>query len=329
MGSYLLECLSDRYPKKLIQTYSVFPNIRSSDVVQQPYNSIFALQWLAEHADSVVVLDNTALSQIANERALYSDKLYDQRNQLVSMVMSATTTTLRFPGYMNNDLSGMLASLVTSPRAHFLTTSYTPVTDPGDQGKSTMKTSVQDVMRRLLQPKSRLVSGEMAPPSCYMSAVSIIQGGVDPRDVHKSLRRIRERLQVAVVPWGPASIQVALARRSPYVASSHRVSGLMIANHTGIKGLLSRMLRQYDQLKRSNAYVSNFLKSSVISDNHTEFNAAREAAVQLVSGTSKRFLFTQNTVPRNAQTISAARMQRPDSAVTPPRRANFDWFLGL
>jgi len=26
MGSYLLEQLNDRYPKKLIQTYSVFPN---------------------------------------------------------------------------------------------------------------------------------------------------------------------------------------------------------------------------------------------------------------------------------------------------------------
>ena len=26
MGSYVLEKLADRYPKKLVQTYSVFPN---------------------------------------------------------------------------------------------------------------------------------------------------------------------------------------------------------------------------------------------------------------------------------------------------------------
>ena len=26
MGSYILEKLADRYPKKLVQTYSVFPN---------------------------------------------------------------------------------------------------------------------------------------------------------------------------------------------------------------------------------------------------------------------------------------------------------------
>ncbi|KAL6989694.1 Tubulin gamma-1 chain [Sarracenia purpurea var. burkii] len=37
MGSYLLETLNDRYSKKLIQTYSVFPNqMETSDVVVQP-----------------------------------------------------------------------------------------------------------------------------------------------------------------------------------------------------------------------------------------------------------------------------------------------------
>lgn len=55
MGSYLLEKLNDRFPKKLIQTYSVFPNdFHTSDVVVQPYNSMLTLKRLTEHADSVV-----------------------------------------------------------------------------------------------------------------------------------------------------------------------------------------------------------------------------------------------------------------------------------
>src|SRR5271155_4328819 len=40
--------------------------------------------------------------------------------------MSAATTTLRYPGYMNNDLVGMIASLIPTPRCHYLMTSYTP-----------------------------------------------------------------------------------------------------------------------------------------------------------------------------------------------------------
>ena len=55
MGSHLLECLNDRYGKKLIQTYSVFPNQEeTSDVVVQPYNSILTLKRLALNSDCVV-----------------------------------------------------------------------------------------------------------------------------------------------------------------------------------------------------------------------------------------------------------------------------------
>jgi hypothetical protein len=49
MGSFVLELLSDRYGKKLIQTYSVFPNqSESSDVVVQPYNSVLTLKRLTQ-----------------------------------------------------------------------------------------------------------------------------------------------------------------------------------------------------------------------------------------------------------------------------------------
>lgn len=46
----------------------------------------------------------------------------------VATVMAASTQTLRYPGYMNNDLVGIIASLIPTPRCHFLMTSYTPFT---------------------------------------------------------------------------------------------------------------------------------------------------------------------------------------------------------
>ena len=42
--------------------------------------------------------------------------------------MAASTTTLRYPGYMNNDLIGLIASLIPTPRLHYLMTGYTPLT---------------------------------------------------------------------------------------------------------------------------------------------------------------------------------------------------------
>lgn len=236
LGSFLLERLNDRFPKKIIQTYSVFPDTTNAgDVVVHPYNSMLAMRRLTQNADSVVVLDNGALSHIAADRLHVQEPSFQQTNQLVSTVMSASTTTLRYPGYMHNDLVSILASLIPTPRCHFLMTAYTPFTgDQVEQAKTVRKTTVLDVMRRLLQPKNRMVSTVPGKKSCYISILNVIQGEVDPTDVHKSLLRIRERRLATFIPWGPASIQVALTKRSPYIPMSHRVSGLMLANHTSI-----------------------------------------------------------------------------------------------
>ena len=43
-----------------------------------------------------------------------------------------------------------------------------------------------------------------------------------------------ERGLANFITWGPASIQVALSRKSPYLRTAHKVSGLMLANHTSI-----------------------------------------------------------------------------------------------
>lgn len=270
MGSYLLEALNDRYPKKLVQTYSVFPNqSESSDVVVQPYNSILTLKRLTLNADAVVVLDNTALNRIATERLHISNPTFSQTNSLVSTVMAASTATLRYPGYMNNDLVGLLASLIPVPQCHFLMAGYTPLTLDGpsittSQAASGVvrKTTVLDVMRRLLQPKNLMVSPNVrvkdADASKYISILNIIQGDVDPTQLHQSLMRIRERRLANFIEWGPASIQVALSRTSPFVKSAHRVSGLMLANHTSIRHLFNRTLSQFDKLFRRNAFLDNY-----------------------------------------------------------------------
>ena len=92
----------------------------------------------------------------------------------------------------------------------------------------------------------------------YISILNIIQGDVDPTQVHKSLQRIRDRNHAHFIPWGPASIQVALSRKSPYVETPHKVSGLMMANHTSIAQLFHRALDQYKRVRKRNAFVANY-----------------------------------------------------------------------
>lgn len=132
-------------------------------------------------------------------------------------------------------------------------------------------------MRRLLQRQNIMVSTSMK--GRYISILNIIQGDVDPTQVHKSLQRIRERKQASFIPWGPASIQVrarelapvdhpamtvplsaqvALSRKSPYVETPHKVSGLMMANHTSIAQLFKRAIEQYSRVRKRNAFIANY-----------------------------------------------------------------------
>lgn len=219
--------------------------------------------------------------------------------------MSASTTTLRYPGYMHNDLVGIVASLIPTPRCHFLMTSYTPFTgDNLEQAKTVRKTTVLDVMRRLLQPKNRMVSTTSSRSSCYISILNIIQGEADPtevsfpisishvppcgdltqakKQVHKSLLRIRERDLAKFIPWGPASIQVALTKKSPYLANTHRVSGLMLANHTSVATLFKRIVVQYDKMRKRNAYLEGYKKEAPFADGLGEFDEARAVVMDLI-----------------------------------------------
>ena len=94
LGSFLLERLNDKFPKKLIQTYSVFPNAQEGDVVVQPYNALLTLKRLTNHADSVVVLDNGALARIAADRLHVQTPSFDQTNQLVRCALSFAAVRL-------------------------------------------------------------------------------------------------------------------------------------------------------------------------------------------------------------------------------------------
>ena len=170
-GSFLLERLNDRFPKKLIQTYSVFPN--ENDVVVQPYNCMLALKRLTLNSDATVVIDNNALTRMATDKLKNTQPTFAQTNSIVSTIMSASTTTLRYPGYMNNDMMGLIASLIPTPRCHFLMTGYTPLILDQTEQKNVRKTTVLDVMRRLLQTKNILVSTPVKK-GAYISILNII-----------------------------------------------------------------------------------------------------------------------------------------------------------
>ena len=53
MGSYVLEKLADRYPKKLVQTYSVFPNQVLKGLVHEVFTVNSCFCWSTLYIDVI------------------------------------------------------------------------------------------------------------------------------------------------------------------------------------------------------------------------------------------------------------------------------------
>lgn len=293
MGSLLLEVIDEHFSKNIVQTYSVFPNqSQKSDVVVQPYNSILTLKRLIHQADCVIVLDNTALDRIAVDRLELTKPTFSNTNALISTIMAASTTTLRYPGYMNNDLVTLIASLVPTPRCHFLAAGYTPISIKKDESVMVRKASVLDIMRGVLQTKNIMVS---TPKSSiqegnFISILNIINGEVEPIQIRKSLKRIRERNMIKFAHIGPSNIQVIQSSYNGELTSAgkNRLSGLMLANNTSIRHLFDLNLDHFDKLWSRRAFLDQYEKLIDKDELEEEFESAK-AAVKSLSDEYKSY----------------------------------------
>ena len=82
---------------------------------------------------------------------------------------------------------------------------------------------------------------------------------------HQHLELPVARLSVLLGALMVFVLQVALSKKSPYAQSAHRVSGLMLANHTSIRHLFNHCLSQYDKLMKRKAFLDNYKVGTCLS----------------------------------------------------------------
>lgn len=289
-GSLLLETLSDRYNKKLIQTYSVFGD---SEVVVSPYNSILTLKRLIQNSDANIIFNNNTLMSVASNDFVGKDNKYDNINELISTVMSASTNTLRFPSYSFNSLTSIISTLIPTPDLHFITPSYTPFTLDyvSNAARDIRRSTSYDVILELLDKKLNMFcTKEQQRDDKVLAMIDIIIGANNSIDnkhnasIQKAL--IKASSRIAFAPWTPSTIHLAVGTRSPYSKTdSDIVSGLMLTNSTSVLQEIKNITKNYDQLMRKNAFMNNFLKgdfSQECGDLMQEFQESREVVEALI-----------------------------------------------
>ncbi|GJW62497.1 tubulin beta-1 chain [Tanacetum coccineum] len=64
MGTLLISKIREEYPDRMMLTFSMFPSLKVSDTVVEPYNATLSVHQLIENDDECMVLDNEALYDI-------------------------------------------------------------------------------------------------------------------------------------------------------------------------------------------------------------------------------------------------------------------------
>lgn len=285
-GSLLLETLSDRYGKKLIQTYSIFG---ASEVVVQPYNTILTLKRLIQNSDANIVFDNASLNSIAVDNLKLDSPSYHEMNRLISTVMSASSNTLRFPSYSYNSMTSIMSTLIPTPDLHFITPSYTPFTSDfvSHAAKEIRRSTTYDVILELLDKKLKMCCrGDKEETVLAMMDILIrpntFSDSKQNSEVQRALLKARSRINFA--PWTPSSIHLAMGQRSSFNKlednqENEIVSGLMLSNSSSIVSILETAIKDYDRLMSKNAFLNNYLKSDYeheCGDIMQEFQESRE-----------------------------------------------------
>ncbi|KAK6201004.1 Tubulin/FtsZ family, GTPase domain-containing protein [Scheffersomyces amazonensis] len=257
VGSLLLELLHDRFGnKKLINTFSIFPsNEKTSDVVVQPYNTVLTLKRLIDFSDSSFIFHNDSLNSIENlllnnyNNSRKTDEVFESTNKLISYVLASVSNPLRFPGYMYSSIESIFSTLIPTPNLKFLTTSIAPFNNSLNE---------YDMLLELLNDKYKMNRVEQTK---YISVLNYIIGqNLDQQEIRKGI--IKSQNRIDFVPWTSNSIQLVHGKKSPFIKTNSKLSGIQISNNTSIVPVFNKILRQYDLLAKREAYLNSYVESN-------------------------------------------------------------------
>lgn len=169
-----------------------------STAVVEPYNSVLSTHSLIEHTDVVVLLDNEAIYDICKRSLDIERPTYTNLNRLISQVISSLTTSLRFDGAINVDITEFQTNLVPYPRIHFMLSSYAPIISVEKAFHE--QHSVPEITNAVFEPSSVMAKCDPRHGK-YMACCLMYRGDVVPKDVNAAIHSIKTKRAVQFVDW--------------------------------------------------------------------------------------------------------------------------------
>ncbi|KAG7377630.1 Tubulin alpha-1A chain [Phytophthora pseudosyringae] len=275
LGSLLLERLSVDYGRKSKLAFTVYPSPFLSTAVVEPYNSVLSTHSLLEHTDVTFVLDNEAIYDICLRSLAIERPSYTSLNRLIAQVISSLTTSLRFDGSLNVDITEFQTNLVPYPRIHFMLSSYAPVISAEKAYHESL--SVAEITNSAFEPTSMMAKCDPRHGK-YMATCLMYRGDVVSKDVNAAVGSIKTKRTVQFVDWCPTGFKCGINFQPPSVVPGGDLASVqravaMISNTSAIAEVFSRINHKFDLMYAKRAFVHWFVGEGM---EEGEFSEARE-----------------------------------------------------
>ncbi|XP_053572212.1 tubulin alpha-8 chain [Bombina bombina] len=278
--SLLMEQLSIEYSRKSKLQFAIYPSPQVFTAVVEPYNSILTTHTTMDHSDCVFMMDNEAIFDICQSNLGIDLPSYEDLNRLISQIVSSITTSLRFSGSLNVDLSEFQTNLVPYPRIHFPLVTYAPIISA--EKAILEQLSVVQITSTCFEPHNQMVKCDPRHGKC-MACCMLYRGDVVPKDVNMAIATIKAKRSIQFVDWCPTGFKVGINYQPPTVVpgwpmakTQHAVC--MLTNTTAISEAWARLNHKFNLMYAKRAFVHWYVEEGM---EEAEFAEAREDLASL------------------------------------------------
>lgn len=138
-----------------MNTFSVMPSPKFSDMVVESYNATVSMHQLVENTDETYCIDNKTLHDIWFHTLKLTTPTYGDLNHLASATMTGVTTCLHFPDQLSADLSKLTVNMVPFSCLHFFMPDFTPLTS---RAPSSTEPTVPKLTQQMFDSKNMMVT---------------------------------------------------------------------------------------------------------------------------------------------------------------------------
>lgn len=247
--SLIMQKVSDEYPDRIIQNFSIMPSTYVTDVVVEPYNFVLTMEEMMRSGDGVFVIDNQSLYRKCFEIFNMSTPTYSDLNYLVSWGMSDLTTCLRYPDQVNSSMRKLNQFLTPLPKMKFFTLGVGPLRyGPFKYGSS----STLDLVKQLLSQQNMLCEFDPQIGQC-LAGFTQFRGKQNLKEISSALEQVTNPDSESTIPWLPRDLKHSFCRK---ISSSRKIiSGNFVGNNTGIRVVFQRMVERFEALFRRKAFL--------------------------------------------------------------------------